>query len=372
MFHSKNPIVFLIAILWSLTASAIDLPGTLLDAVTKDPITGARVVATTTGIEIETVTDGSGVFALDLPDPPPQSMRLKITANGYQKLDLNLTDLAHTNLLSLQAHPVFSGEVEVTGLRAKVGETPVTVTNVGRDEIEREYWAQDVPMFLSPVPGFYAYNDSGNGIGYSYFFLRSFDMRRTAVSLNGVPLNDAHSHGLFFIDLADFLATTEDVQVQRGVGTTLYGGSAIGGSIDLRTAMPSSERRFRLVTLGGAYGTSRLSLQFDSGLINDRWAASFRYSKVSSDGYRDQSWAEMWNYYGSVVRYGDKTTLRINLFGGPEKTHLAYEGISKAYLDGDITGDERRDRRYNPLEYENEIDEFVCILVSLKDQVVLK
>ena len=66
----------------------------------------------------------------------------------------------------------------------------------------------------------------------------------------------------------------------------------------------------------------------------------------------------MWNYYGSVVRYGDKTTLRINLFGGPEKTHLAYEGIPKAYLDGEITGDERRDRRYNPLDYPNEIDEF--------------
>ena len=218
MFHSKNPIVFLIAILWSLTASAIDLPGTLLDAVTKDPITGARVVATTTGIEIETVTDGSGVFALDLPDPPPQSMRLKITANGYQKLDLNLTDLAHTNLHSLQAHPVFSGEVEVTGLRPKVGETPVTVTNIDREEIDRRYWAQDVPIFLEQTPGFYAYSDSGNGVGYSYFFLRSFDMRRTAVNLNGVPLNDAHSHGVFFIDLADFLVEHRKEIVVRGRG----------------------------------------------------------------------------------------------------------------------------------------------------------
>ena len=112
------------------------------------------------------------------------------------------------------------------------------------------------------------------------------------------------------------------------------------------------------MTLGGSYGTSKLTLSFDTGLIDDRWAATFRYSKVSSDGYRDQSWAEMWNYYGSIVRYGEKTTLQVNLFGGPEETHLAYEGIPKAYLDGEITGDERRDRRFNPLEYPNEIDTF--------------
>ena len=340
------------------TATAREVPGILLDFTTKQPIAGAAIRGTALGIDLSTTTSTDGSFVLVLPDPPPLSLRLTVKAAGYQTLDLNLTDLVHTLRLSLQAHPLFASEIEVTGLRADVGETPVTVTNVDREEIERLYWAQDVPMFLSPTPGFYAYNDSGNGIGYSYFFLRSFDMRRTAVSLNGVPINDAHSHGLFFIDLADFLSTTEDVQVQRGVGTTLYGGSAIGGSIDLRTRQPSSERRLRVEALGGAFDTSRFTLEYDSGLIDERWAATFRYSRVQSDGYRDQSWTEMWNYYASIVHYGNKTTTRINLFGGPEKTHLAYEGVPKAYLEGEITGDQRVDRRYNPLEYPGEIDEF--------------
>jgi len=352
---------FIVSILLTaapVSAASVDVRGALIDAATRKPISAAQVRLTADELDLRTATDADGGFHFELTDPVPSELRIRVSANGYQGLDVAISDPGNASDLVLEAHPLFTAEVEVTGLRAEAGETPVTVTNVGREEIERRYWAQDVPVFLSPVPGFYAYNDSGNGIGYSYFFLRGFDMRRTAVSLNGVPLNDAHSHGLFFIDLADFLSTTDTIQVQRGVGTTLYGGSAIGGSIDVQTSQPAAERRLRLTTLGGSFGTSRLTVAYDTGLLDDRWAATFRYSKVSSDGYRDQSWAEMWNYYASVVRYGPRTTLHINLFGGPEETHLAYEGIPRAYLDGDVTGDVRNDRRYNPLEYPNEIDEF--------------
>jgi iron complex outermembrane receptor protein len=359
LFRKSLPIVLIaVGVFIPGTAAAADLRGTLIDADTRSPIAGAVIHATTEGIDLQSTTDAGGAFVIVLPNPPPTGLHIRVEAPGFQPLEIDVTDVPESLPLTLQTQHLFTSEVEVTGLRADAGETPVTVTNVSREEIERRYWAQDVPVFLSPVPGFYAYNDSGNGIGYSYFFLRSFDMRRTAVSLNGVPINDAHSHGLFFIDLADFLATTDTIQVQRGVGTTLYGGSAIGGSIDVQTSQPSAERRLRLVTLGGSYGTSRLSLSYDTGLVDDRWAATFRYSRVASDGYRDQSWAEMWNYYFSLVRYGQKTTLHVNLFGGPEDTHLAYEGVSKAYLNGDITGDRLNDRRYNPLEYENEIDSF--------------
>jgi iron complex outermembrane receptor protein len=359
MFRTRTVIATFIVTISAAAGFAKELPGRLIDEVSKEPIANATVLATAEGVAVATTTDEGGVFILEIPDPPPFSLRVRITAAGYRPLDLNVTDVPHTLQLSAQAEPmVFVGEVEVTGLRATLGETPVTVSNIGRDEIERRYWAQDVPIFLEQSPGFYAYNDSGNGIGYSYFYLRSFDMRRTAVSLNGVPLNDAHSHGVFFVDLADFLSTTDEIQIQRGVGTTLYGGSAIGGAVNLESRQPLDERRLRLVMLGGSFGTSRLTFEYDSGLVNDYWAFTGRYSRLESDGYRNLSWTEAWNYQLSAVRYGKKTSLRINLFGGPEETHLAFEGIPKAFLDGEITGDKRHDRRYNPLEYENEIDSF--------------
>ncbi len=334
-----------------------ELHGEVTDA-KGQPIARAEVVASGEGIASTTTTGADGTFILPLPDTVAAAFTLSISATSFQTVSITVRDAAAALMISLPATPMFSGQVEVSGTRATAGDTPVTITNLSREQIERGSWGQDVPMFLSQVPGFYAYNDNGNGIGYSYFTLRGFDMRRTAISLNGMPLNDATSHGVFFIDLSNFLATTGDIQVQHGVGTNLHGGSAIGGSVDLRTRHPLSERRLRLSTTHGSFGTRLWSMEYDTGLMDESWAATFRWSRVDSDGYRDHSWVEMWNYFGSLEHYGERSTLRLVLFGGPEDTHLAYNGIPKAYLDGEITGNRRRDRRYNPLSYPEEVDHF--------------
>ncbi len=93
-------------------------------------------------------------------------------------------------------------------------------------------------------------------------------------------------------------------------------------------------------------------------LVGGTWALSARYSRVQTDGYRDQSWVEQWNYFFSLARFGERSRLRLVLFGGPERTHLAYNGVSKRVLDGGLTGNADRDRRFNPLTWEGEIDQF--------------
>ena len=109
----------------------------------------------------------------------------------------------------------------------------------------------------------------------------------------------------------------------------------------------------------GSYGTTRLTVKYDSGLVGGRWGLSARYSKVNTDGYRDQSWVDSWNYYLALARYGERSRLRVTLFGGPEQTHLAYVGVPQAALDGQADGRRRHvDRRTNPLTYPGEIDNF--------------
>ncbi|HHQ47947.1 MAG TPA: TonB-dependent receptor, partial [Acidobacteria bacterium] len=354
----RQILAILAAVLVAGNVLAGQLTGRVLDTANR-PVSGAVVSLMLGDRTLRAVAGRDGHFVLELPEEAHPPLELAVTAPGYQEGRLQVDRSSAPVEVVLVPSRTFSDTVEVTANRAVAGQTPVTLSNVTREQIDRSYWGQDVPVFLSQVPGFYAYNDNGNGIGYSYFTLRGFDMRRTAVSLNGVPLNDAESHGVFFIDLADFLSTTEDIQVQRGVGTSAYGGSAIGGSVDLATRHPLTEPRLRATFLGGSWDTYRYNLEYDTGLSSNGWAATFRLSKIDTQGYRDQSWVNMWNVYANVEHYGERSSLRLTLFGGPEETHLAYYGISKDYLDGKITGDRRRDRRYNPLTWPGEIDHFL-------------
>jgi len=248
---------------------------------------------------------------------------------------------------------------EVVVSTARAGEqTPVAHSVLKREEIQRRNWGQDTPMALANLPGAYAYSDAGNGIGYSYLSIRGFPQRRISVLIDGVPLNDPESHEVYWIDHPDLLASTQEVQVQRGVGAALYGAASVGGSVNLETA-PFGDSRSTSAALGyGSYDTRRLMVQMDSGPLTGGWNLYGRYSRIESDGYRDQSWTRLWSYDLSARHRFGRQSLGLNLFGGPETTHLAYKGVPSPYLDGSISGDAGRDRRANLLSYPGEADHF--------------
>ena len=252
-------------------------------------------------------------------------MELAVSHPGYQVARLSLA-AAPARPIAVRLDPLISlaDRIEVTAARAREGTDPASFTNLPQEKVAESYWGQDPAIMLSQtVPGFFAYNDSGNGIGYSYYWIRGFNQAQTRMTLNGVPLNDASDGELYFIDLADFLATAGDIQVQRGV----FGLSGIGGAVDITTAPPSLTPAFTITTGFGSYNTQRLETRWDSGLIDGTWAVTARYSKITTDGYRDQSWVDMWNYYFCLAHFGDRSRVRLVLFGGPEQTHLAYDGV---------------------------------------------
>jgi iron complex outermembrane receptor protein len=331
---------------------AATLDGRVLDATDRSAVPGARVEVTETGTAV--LTDNEGRFSLKV--PPGIAVTIIVMRDGFHARRTTLRPpLPAAVEIELEPLATYTDRIEVTATRAREGRDPVTFTDIPKKRIEEDYWGQDPAMLLADLaPGYNAYNDNGNGIGYSYFTIRGFGQARTRVTLNGAPLNDAESGEVFFIDLADFLSTSGDIQMQRGV----FGLSGIGGAVDITTAMPGLEPSFTLLTGFGSYGTRRLMARFSSGLIDGRWALEARYSKIDSDGYRDQSWVHMWNYYIALARYGERSNLRLVLFGGPEQTHLAYDGVPRAVLDGGLSGDPDRDRRFNPLTYPGEIDNF--------------
>jgi iron complex outermembrane recepter protein len=331
-------------------SQTVTLSGRVVDAGTSQPL-AARLEVLETRASVESGADGRFSVALDASGRGT----LVVSRPGYYVQRLSASAAVSTLEVRLVPVVTVTDRVEVTATRVREGVDSASFTNLPQEKVAETYWAQDPAVLLSQtVPGVFTSNDSGNGIGYSYFSIRGFGQARTRVTLNGAPLNDAESGELFFIDLADFMSTAGDVQVQRGVA----GLSGLGGAVDFTTASPAVRPSFSLQYGVGSYGTSRLGFLWDSGLVNGTWAFSARYSKIQTNGYRDQSWVDMWNYYLSASRYGSRSRARLVLFGGPEQTHLAYNGIDAKTLNGGLTGDAGRDRRANPITWPGEIDNF--------------
>lgn len=333
------------------------LHGRVVDAATGQPVPQARVTLRTAP-RADTVTDQDGEFRFE--GRLPGVHEIEVSRLGYVTLRVqaSVSETAPVLVLEMESMALPGPQLEVTTTRATERETPAAFTELSRPEIQERYWAQDVPMLLAETPGTYAYSDAGNGIGYSYVKLRGFSQRRVAVTVNGIPLNDPQTHEVYWVDHPDLLASASTVQVQRGVGSALYGAGAVGGAINVETLKVPMERRIAIEAGGGSYGTQRFSAQYESGLLEDAYVLTGRYSRIRSDGYRERSWSDLWSYAFSMARLDSWITSRLNLYGGPERLHLAYFAVDRAYLDGRITGDADQDRRYNPLEWPNATDTF--------------
>jgi iron complex outermembrane receptor protein len=330
------------------------LSGTVFDAKEKTPLANGTVVIL--GTTIGAITDESGKFVILR--VPRGEITIEVRYVGYfpQKLTV-IVDKDIALQFSLYQRAIEVADIVVTGAPARERETPVAFSNVGRDEIAKRYTLQDIPMLLNELPGVYSYSETGADIGYTYLQIRGFSQDRIGVMLNGIPLNDPESHQVYWVDLADFGENVENIQVQRGVGSSLYGASAIGGSVNVITHNFSDKRSISFKTGYGSYNTKKISVGFSSGLVDNKYAVYGRYSKLLSDGYRDQAWANLWSYFLGAVRFDSRMTTKINVYGGPELTHLTYDGIPRNYLDGKITGNKEKDRKYNPMTDPNDVDD---------------
>ncbi|MGB9695851.1 MAG: TonB-dependent receptor [Ignavibacteria bacterium] len=247
--------------------------------------------------------------------------------------------------------------IEVDALRGIEGLTPITLQNIKQETIKQKYWMQDLPMFLNGNTSINAYSESGSSIGYSYFSIRGFDQRRAAIMLNGTPQNDAEVHQVFWVDLSDIASSIESIQIQRGIGTALYGSSSIAGVIDIQTVDYFKRKITTLYSGYGSYNSKKYSVEFSSGLTESGFGYYGKFSRSITDGYRDQSWSDHWSYFLSAGKvFSNNLVVKFNIYGSPIQNHLAYIGVTKDYLDGKVTGNKENDRKFNPLVFPNETD----------------
>ncbi len=200
-------------------------------------------------------------------------------------------------------------------------------SNLSSEDIKKQNVGQDLPYALNSLPSVVINSDAGNGVGYTGMRIRGSDGTRINVTINGVPINDAESQGTYFVDMPDILSSTNNIQVQRGVGTSANGAGAFGASINMQTNQLNEKAYAQINNSAGSFNTIKNTIAAGTGLINNHFTFDARATRISSDGYIDRAASNLTSYYVSGGYYGKKSVLKAIVFSGQEKTYQAWNYV---------------------------------------------
>lgn len=281
---------------------------------------------------------------------PAGNYTLVVSYVGYatQEKTINLT--ANTVVdFKLSALSFLADEVVVSATRASKN-TATTYKDLNRAEIAKKNVGQDLPYILNQTPSVVVSSDAGAGVGYTGIRIRGSDATRINVTLNGIPLNDAESQGSFFINLPDLASSVDNIQIQRGVGTSTNGAGAFGASLNIQTTTRRDSAYAELNNTYGSYNTWKNTVSVGSGLIGNKFSFDGRLSRIKSDGYIDRASSNLKSFFVTGAYYGKNDILRANVFSGTEKTYQAWNGVTEDLL--------QTDRRHNDFTYDNQTDNY--------------
>lgn len=240
---------------------------------------------------------------------------------------------------SLKTTTISLEEVSVAGLRASKDQ-PLSFSEITKGELKGRNLGQDLPILLNFLPSVVTTSDAGGGIGYTGIRVRGSDATRVNVTINGIPYNDAESQGTFWVNLPDFASSVENIQLQRGVGTSTNGSSAFGASLNILTNTAAKEAYAQISNAVGSFGSLRHTLKFSTGLLNDKIEIAGRLASIQSNGYIDRASSDLNAYFLQGVYQEGNTLIKALVFGGHEITYQSWFGIDPMTL--------TNDRTYNP------------------------
>ncbi len=280
------------------------------------------------------ITGTDGFFSFQKLDQT--SYEIQASYLGYETITqtVNLTQPTNEVTLTLTETDFEMPLIEVNGNWAN-DKTPITYTNLDAEEIQERNLGQDVPYLLRWTPSTVVTSDAGTGIGYTGIRIRGSDPSRTNVSINGIPLNDAESQGVFWVDLPDFATSASQIQIQRGVGTSTNGAGAFGATINLNTTAVNAEPFVEINNSIGSFATLKHNINASTGLLNNKFVVDGRLSRITSDGFIDRATARLHSYYLSGAYLGENQSLRLNVFSGHEVTYQAWNGVPAQYVEVD-------------------------------------
>lgn len=251
---------------------------------------------------------------------------------GYlSKTDSVVVDTNKTIAIELVEDNLNLDEVVVSSTRLNTNSV-FAYNDLTSDDIKKQNVGQDLPYALNSLPSLVINSDAGNGVGYTGMRIRGTDGTRINITINGVPVNDAESQATFFVNMPDFLSSANNIQVQRGVGTSVNGAGAFGASINMQTNTLNDKPYAQINNSVGNYNTVKNTIMAGTGLIDNHYTFDARASRINSNGYIDRAFSKMYSYYFSAGYYGKKSVLKAIAFSGNEKTYQAWYYVDQDSL----------------------------------------
>lgn len=321
----------------------------------EDPFIGAEVRLTGGEQKLVTHTDVEGRFEFHDVTRGDYAV-LVITDYGLIEKKINLRTSLELHLQ--RSRNIKMDEVVVRAVRSD-DKAPIVRTHLDEDEIRERNLGQDVPFLLKWTPSTTTTSDAGTGIGYTGIRIRGTDPTRTNVTINGVPLNDAESQNVFWVDLPDVMGSAESAQIVRGVGESTFGTGAFGATINLNTNNTHIEPYGRVEGAIGSFGTYKGTVGFGTGLLGNHFTIDGKLSTIQSEGYIDRASADLRSYFASAAYVGAKTSMRFTTFGGSEVTYQAWNAVPAQYINDPELRTFNTAGMEKPGEpYDNEVDDY--------------
>ncbi len=295
---------------------------------------GETLPGATVRIESQNIilaTDKQGQFKIEKITDPQCFLTVSYIGYSTNKTKLELSPGENHISLNLVPSEILTEDVIVSATRAG-NRTPVAYANLDVGNLSEKNSGQDLPYLLSLTPSLVATSDAGTGIGYTNFRIRGSDANRINMTVNGIPLNDAESHAVYFVNMPDFASSTDNIQVQRGVGSSTNGAGAFGGTINVQTSSLNKKNYASWSTSAGSFNTLKNSVMVGSGLLGGKFIVEARLSKINSDGYVDRAFSDLQSFYLTGGFFTERTMLKAVLFTGKEKTYQSWYGVPSPML----------------------------------------
>lgn len=308
----------------------ISLSGKITSNETNEPIPGASILVLNSGRGSSALNDGS----FTLTALKEGQIILEISAIGYKTIQdtIRVNKGSNTKNYRLQTLEKLLKPLEVISLRAG-NDDPFAKSSLSGEDIRKQNTGKDLPIILDQTASTVTFSDAGAGVGYTGLRIRGADITRINVTVDGIPVNDAESQGVFWVNTPDLASSVNDIQIQRGAGSSTNGGGAFGASINVSTNRFNPKPYVDMAASYGSFNTLKTTLNAGTGLIANKFTVDARASRIVSDGYVDRASSNLQSFFISGAYWGKKTQIRFNAFTGKEKTYQSWNGLPEFLLD---------------------------------------